>query len=122
MVEPEGDPDGTPACNLSLQAGRRHIDARMAGVDGVPEPGQHICDRIGHVSRPSVKKLPAALDHAGHFAAKRVLAEAEAAERELAHVGARAAAPAATVAAAHLELDSLGILDAFCSRGHRYVL
>src|SRR5688572_12495653 len=68
----------------------------------------------------SKNRLPAALDHAGDLAAKRVLAEAEAAERELAHEGPRAPAAAAAIAAAHFKLDSLGVLDAFCGRGHRY--
>src|SRR6185436_8599166 len=48
----------------------------------------------------------------------RQLAEAQAAQGELAHVGARPAAQAASVAQPDLELRRLGFLRDLCGRGH----
>src|SRR5437867_844322 len=61
---------------------------------------------------PSSCLLPTRLRHAGNLPAQGELAEADAAERELADVGARAAAAAAPIMKLHLELRStLPLLD-----------
>src|ERR1051325_643908 len=64
------------------------------------------------------RDLPRTLRHARHVAFERQLAEAEAAHRELAHVGARTAAQPAAVAQANLVLRRLGFLGNLCSRRH----
>src|SRR5262245_3050437 len=63
-------------------------------------------------------RLPAALSDAGHVAGQRQLAEAQAAQRELAHVGARPAAAAAAVALAHAVLQRLLLSSLFRGGGH----
>src|SRR5260370_4613319 len=62
--------------------------------------------------------LPAALRHAGDIAFERELAEAQAAQRELPHVGARPAAQAAAVAQPNLVLRLLQFLGDLRSRCH----
>src|SRR5438477_9245124 len=66
----------------------------------------------------AVEGSPTALRHARDVAFERELAETEATERELAHVGARAAAQAAAVAQPDLELRALGFLRDLRCRGH----
>src|SRR3982750_4281775 len=61
---------------------------------------------------------PRTLRHARDVAVERQLAEAEAAQGELAHVGARTAAPVAAIPQPDLELRRLVFLRDFCSRGH----
>src|ERR1043165_5812739 len=62
--------------------------------------------------------LPAALGDAGDVAFERELAETQAAQRELAHVGARAAAQAAAVAQPNLVFRRLQFLRTLCCRCH----
>src|SRR6185295_13847565 len=62
--------------------------------------------------------LPTTLCHPGDVALERQLAEAEAAQRELPHVGARAPAQLAPVAEPDLELGGLQFLRDLCSGGH----
>src|SRR5829696_2468907 len=62
--------------------------------------------------------LPAALRHAGDVAFQRQLAEAQAAQRELAQIGARAAAALAAVAQPDLELRRLDFFGDLGGRGH----
>src|SRR5579862_788558 len=62
---------------------------------------------------------PTALDNAWNLAAQRQLAEAQAAQRELAHIRARTAALAAPVAMPNRVLRRLvEVLDGFCCRRH----
>src|SRR5581483_5333764 len=63
-------------------------------------------------------QLPAALGHAGHVSLERELAEAQAAQRELAHVGARAPAQVAAVAKTDLVLRRLLFLRDLCGSSH----
>ena len=35
--------------DLDLQARRRHVHARVLGNRRVPDPRQHVCDRVGHI-------------------------------------------------------------------------
>src|SRR4051812_11074398 len=56
---------------------------------------------------PAARGSPAALRDAGHVPFERELAEAQAAERELSHVGARPAAQATPVAQPNLEFRRL---------------
>src|SRR5580765_2794991 len=62
--------------------------------------------------------LPAALDHARHFAAKRELAEAQAAERELPEIRTRPAALSAAVPVANPEFRLPLVFDDLGCRGH----
>src|SRR5262249_22996520 len=62
--------------------------------------------------------LPARLHDAGNFSLERHSAEADAAHRKLADVGAGAAADAATVALAHFELGLLQFLYDFRGACH----
>ena len=106
------------AGDLGLQSRGRHVDARVLRVHRVPDAREHVCNRVGHISlnllcaafpvrgadrcpRPAPAAaralaasvlLPAALRHARDVALERQLAEAEPAEVELPHVGARPAA------------------------------
>src|SRR5688572_5220333 len=64
--------------------------------------------------------LPATLRHPCDVALERQLAEAEAAESELAQVGTRPAASLAAVAEPDLVLRDLGFLGDLRSRGHDY--
>src|SRR5438094_5715142 len=57
-----------------------------------------------------IDQLPTALRHSRNVSLKRELAEAESAQRELAHVGARPAAQAAAVAQPNLVLRRLQFL------------
>src|SRR3982750_2034915 len=66
----------------------------------------------------AICQLPAALRHAGDVAFERELPEAEAAERELPHVGARPAAQAAAVAQPDLELRRFLFFRDLRGRGH----
>jgi hypothetical protein len=73
----------------------------------------------------SVKVLnpfPAALHHAGDFAYERQLAEAEAAQGELAHVGAGPAAQLAAVAAADGVLGHRRVFHHLGGRSHIRIL
>ena len=63
-------------------------------------------------------ELPAALRHTRDVAVERQLAEAEAAQRELAHVGARTPAPAAPVAVPNFELQGLALTRFLRGSGH----
>src|SRR5688572_8482950 len=36
--------------DLGLQPRSGHVHLRVLGLNGVPEPGQHVCNRIGHGS------------------------------------------------------------------------
>src|SRR6478672_13130315 len=63
--------------------------------------------------------LPAALRHAGDVAFQREFAEAQTAQRELAHVGARTAAQVAAVAQPNLVLRLLLFLGDFRGRCHK---
>src|SRR5436190_2091701 len=67
-----------------------------------------------------VEGSPAALRDAGNVALEGQLAEAEAAQRELAHEAARPAAQLAAVAQPNLELRRLELFRYLRSRGHRY--
>src|SRR6185436_18460571 len=102
--------------NLHLQARQRHIDARMPRLGRVADSGEHVCDRVSHISVSSChlpdagSRLPATLGHACDVPLQRELAEAEAAQRELEQVGARAAAAAAAVAQPDLDLRRLRFL------------
>src|SRR3954468_173989 len=62
--------------------------------------------------------LPAALGDAGDVALERQLAEAQAAQRELPHVGPRTSAQVAAVAQPHLVLRFLLFLRDLCGSGH----
>src|SRR5262249_1339271 len=62
--------------------------------------------------------LPAALGHAGDVALERELAEAQAAQRKLPHVGTRPAAQMAAVAQPDLELRRLLFFRDLGSGGH----
>src|SRR5262245_15599421 len=73
-----------------------------------------------HSSQWSQNCLPTALGHARHVAFERQLAKAEAAQRELPQVAARAAAQAAAVAQADLVLRRLLFLRDL--RGRRHLL
>src|SRR5882724_12201604 len=66
----------------------------------------------------SEAQLPAALRHARHVAVKRELAETEAAQGELPHVGARAPAQTAAVAQPDLELRRLCFFRDLCCCCH----
>src|SRR5947207_13200465 len=66
--------------------------------------------------------LPGALGHTCDVAFQCQLAEAEAAHRELAHVGARTSAQPAAVTQANPVLRWLGFLGDLCSRGHSLIL
>src|SRR6186713_603433 len=61
---------------------------------------------------------PTALRHPGDVPFKRELAEAQAAQCELAHVGARTSAQVAAVAQPDLELRLLVFFRDLCGRGH----
>src|SRR6185295_19581971 len=50
--------------NLAFEPRSRHVDFRVLGLNGVPDSGQHICNRIGHGSSRCVS-LPARLDDSG---------------------------------------------------------
>jgi hypothetical protein len=69
---------------------------------GIPDPGQHVRDRIGH--HDILSPLPARLTDTGDFAAKRHLPETDAADPELPEEGTGSAAPLAAVAVTHAEL------------------
>src|SRR5688500_5422753 len=62
--------------------------------------------------------LPAALRHTGDIALQRKLAEAEAAQRELAQVRPRTAAQVASIAEADLVFRRLVFFRDLCCRGH----
>src|SRR5215813_12799020 len=66
-----------------------------------------------------ITRSPAALRDPCDVALERQLAEAEAAQRELPHVGARAAAQMAAVAQPDLELRRFLFLCDLCSRCHK---
>src|SRR5262245_4657486 len=66
----------------------------------------------------SLSALPAALRHTGHVALERELAEAQAAERELPHVRAGAAAEMTPVAQPNLVFRLLLFFRDLCSGGH----
>src|SRR5439155_6349941 len=95
--------------------------------DGIAYPREHVCDWIGHISSSRSGRLtpplrlPAALGHAGHVALKRELAEAQAAQRKLAHVRARPAAQPAAVAQPDLVFRRLLFLRDLCSSSHDVV-
>ena len=97
------------AGDLDLELRGGHIDSGMLRNDGIPKAREHIGNRVCHVSSLSRSQLalsrlarglltsgslysalPAALRHARDVALQRQLAEAEAAQRELAQVRARA--------------------------------
>src|SRR4051812_16522103 len=61
---------------------------------------------------------PTALGHPGNVAFERQLAEAEAAQRKLPHVGARPAAQGAAVAQANLEFRGLLFFRDLCCCSH----
>src|SRR5918999_2891856 len=63
-------------------------------------------------------RLPATLCHASHVALQRQLAEAEPAQRELAHVGSRPSAQMAAVPQADLVFRRLVFFGNLCGRGH----
>src|SRR5258705_5941993 len=67
----------------------------------------------------AISLLPAALRHTRHVTFERELAEAQAAQRELPHVGARAAAQAAAVAQPDLVLRRLLFLGDLRGRCHK---
>src|SRR6266852_5282450 len=71
---------------------------------------------IGSVISSSLS--PAALRHPCHIALERELAEAQAAQPELPHVGARTAAQVAAVAQAYLVFLCLQLFRDLCCRGH----
>src|SRR6185312_798423 len=83
------------ARDVGLDARRRHVHTRVLRDDGVANPSKHVRDRICH--SPDLF-LPAALGDARDITFQRQFPEAQTAERELAHVGARTAAEAAAVA------------------------
>src|SRR5438067_65742 len=101
----------------------------MPRLGRVPDPGEHVCDRISHKSstlsvlraRCDVRFLPGTLCHPSDVSLERELAEAEAAQRKLTDVGARAAAAAAAVTQPDLELRRLRL---FCDLrgGSHFVL
>src|SRR5262245_61598195 len=62
--------------------------------------------------------LPGALDHAGHAAFERQLAEAQTAHVELAHERARPTAQLAAIAVADLVLQRLRFFGYLCRRRH----
>src|SRR5579872_1652862 len=72
------------------------------------------------LSASRLSALPAALGDARDVAFERELAEAQAAQRELAHVRARAAAEAAAVAQPDLVLRRFQFLRDLCGGGHRF--
>src|SRR4051812_2607456 len=112
--------------DLHLQAGERHIDAGMPRLGRVADPGEHVCDRVSHISVSSYQlpvaspRLPAGFRHACDVSLQRELAEAEAAQRELAEKRARAAAAPAAVTQPDLELRGLRLFGDLCSRSHRF--
>src|SRR6266850_801675 len=63
-------------------------------------------------------RSPTALGDSRDVTLERQLPEAQAAQRELSHVGARTAAQAAAVAQPDLELRLFQFLRDFCSSGH----
>src|SRR5205814_7479970 len=68
------------AGDLHLHPRARHLGLLVERLVRVPDAGEHVCDRIGqHVSL-----LPAGLGHAGNHALVREVAQADAAEAELA--------------------------------------
>jgi hypothetical protein len=73
---------------------------------------------LRHVARVSFS--PATLCHACDVALECQLPEAQAAERELAHVCARSAAAPAPIAQADLELRELRFFCNLRGRGHSY--
>ena len=80
------------ARDFHLQLGRRHVHLRVARPDRVAHASQHVGDGIDvscYCSSPQFLSLvsnllPARLRHAGNLAGQRELAEADAAQRELA--------------------------------------
>src|ERR1043166_6914957 len=89
------------ARDLGFQPRRGHVDARVLGGHRVADPREHVGNGISHLCSLWLSaissQLPAALGHARDVALERQLAEAQAAQGELAHVGARAAAQTAAV-------------------------
>src|SRR5690349_12162284 len=86
--------------DLALRPRRGHDDLGVARPGGVPHAGQHVGDRIGDVHLD----LPARLRDARQLAQQGALPEADPAEGEPPHVGARAPAHEAAAVAANLEL------------------
>src|SRR5215212_4034651 len=92
-------------CQLGLERGRRHLDVVVVGVQPVADPGQEVCDGVG------LRHLPARLRESRDHALVGDLAQADAAEPELAQIRARAAAPLAAVVVACLVLRSALLAD-----------
>src|SRR5882672_8656948 len=109
---------------LSLLAGRSTraclADTALRMRESMSEIGSVIFVSLSQIPNP--RDLPTALGHASDVAFKRQLAEAEAAHRELAHVGARPPAQPAAVAQANPVLRWLGFLGNLCSGGHSLIL
>src|SRR6516165_5765048 len=117
------------ARDLHLHARRGHVDTRVLGAHGVPNTGQHVCDRVCHssllvtrgsllVARPN-SRSPAALGHSGDVTLERQLPEAQPAQGEFPHVAARAPAEAAAIAQPDPELGFLLLFRDFGGSGHR---
>ena len=77
-----------------LHIGGWNDDARVPRRDGVANARQHIRDRISHIHEQALPQAAYQLDLVtpGNSPRKRPLAEADAAQPELAHVAARATA------------------------------
>jgi hypothetical protein len=78
----------------------------MPDHDGIAYPGQHIGNRVGdyHSCHISSSRLPAGFSHSRELGIQRQVPETNAADAELAYVGAGATADLAAVMFAHGEL------------------
>src|SRR5579862_1122800 len=99
------------ARDLDLELRLRNIHAPVLRSACVADAGQHIGDRVGH-RHDKGPWLPARLANAGDETVQGQLAEADAAEAELAQKRARAAAALTAIVLSHRELwRPLGLLD-----------
>src|SRR5215211_696804 len=93
------------ARDLRLEVGGGHLHLVVVGPQSVADAGQEVCDRVG------LHRLPARLRQAGDHALVGDLAQADAAQPELAQIRARAAAPLAAVVVPCLVLRAALLAD-----------
>src|SRR5580765_5789211 len=104
--------DAGMSTRVCLAVTALRIRASMSAMGSVIS----FCSQVSTIGSSGL--LPAALGDARDVAFERELAEAQAAQREFAHVGARAAAQAAAVPQADLEFRRLLFFRDLCSGGH----
>src|SRR5215471_2780302 len=105
------------AGDFGLQLRNRHVHALVLGRGRVAEAGQKVGNGIGLHNVP-ISLLPARFHDAGDLSLERHAAETDAAHFKLPDIAAGAAANAATVAHAHLELGLLEGLGDFRGACH----